>query len=130
MSLDLPMPVERVYAHREVRADVGNVALRRGPIVYCLEQVDHDVPLHRIVLPARAELTARFDPDLLGGVTALEGHAVALSDAGWDDTFYRTTPPETRPCAIRAIPYYAWDNRAAGSMIVWVREQPRMPVAG
>jgi DUF1680 family protein len=125
--LELPMPVERVYAHPNVRADVGSAALRRGPIIYCLEQADHDVPLHHILLPAQADLTPRFAPDLLGGVTVLEGRAVALVDSDWEGTLYRITPPQTRPCAIRAIPYYAWDNRAAGAMAVWLHEQPDIP---
>jgi hypothetical protein len=124
VALHLPMPVERVYAHPDVRADVGSAALRRGPLVYCLEQADHAVRLHRVLLPAQAELTARFDPELLGGVVVLEGRGAALVDAGWDDLLYRTTAPETQPCAVRAIPYYAWDNRTAGPMAVWVREQP------
>jgi DUF1680 family protein len=98
-----------------------------GPIIYCLEQADHDVPLHHILLPAQADLTPRFAPDLLGGVTVLEGRAVALVDSDWEGTLYRTTPPQTRPCAIRAIPYYAWDNRAAGAMAVWLHEQPDIP---
>ena len=47
----LDMPAERIYAHPEVAADVGRVALKRGPIVYCLEGADNDAPLHRIALP-------------------------------------------------------------------------------
>ena len=123
VTLELPMPIERIYAHPDVRADVGSVALQRGPITYCLEQIDHAVPLHHIVLPAQTNLTARFDRELLGGVTVLEGQGVALSDNGWDDTLYRTIPPQTQPCAVRAIPYYAWDSRKAGLMMVWVHEQ-------
>src|SRR5262245_4541741 len=102
VALDLPMPVERLYAHPAVAADVGRVALRRGPLIYCLEQVDHEVPLSRIALPEEAELAAQFEPELLGGVVAIDGSAEALDDAGWDGTLYRTTPPTTRPSAIRA----------------------------
>lgn len=124
VSLELPMPAERVYAHPDVRADVSCAALRRGPLVYCLEQVDHTMPLRRVLLPPQADLTARFEAELLGGVVVLEGNGTVLADAGWEDTLYRTAPPETRPCAIRAIPYYAWDNRTPGPMTVWVHEQP------
>jgi DUF1680 family protein len=99
---------------------VGNVALRRGPIVYCVEQADHSPPLHRILLPAEADLTARFDDGLLGGVVVVEGPGATLSDAGWEDTLYRTSPPDTQQSAIRAIPYYAWDNREPGPMQVWL----------
>jgi DUF1680 family protein len=127
VTLELPMPAERVYAHPEIRADVGSAALRRGPLVYCLEQADHDVPLHRILLPANTDLAAHFEPELLGGVVVLEGDARALSDSGWDGTLYRATPPDARPCRLRAIPYYAWDHRAPGPMTVWVHEQPAAP---
>ena len=124
VALELPMPVERVYAHPSVPADVASVALRRGPLVYCFEQADHDAtPLHRILLPQGAKLTACLASDTLNGVVVLEGEGATLSDDGWADTLYRTAPPQTGPCAIRAIPYYAWDNRDAGAMTVWVREQ-------
>lgn len=123
VELALPMPVERVYAHPAVKADVGCVALRRGPLVYCLEQADHDAPLGRVVLPAAAELTARDAPELLGGVVALEGAAAALDDAGWGGELYRTTPPAAQPAAMRAIPYFAWDNREPGAMLVWLPER-------
>jgi DUF1680 family protein len=124
VTLELPMPVERLYAHPAVVADVASVALRRGPIVYCLEQADHAAPVRQLLLPAGAELVARFDPELLGGVTVVEGQGVALAERGWEETLYRPSPPEAEPCAIRAIPYFAWDNRAPGPMTVWVPEQP------
>lgn len=122
VTLNLPMQVERLYAHPEVRADVGSSALRRGPIVYCLEQTDQAVPLGRVLLPAQAAITARFDAELLGGVTVLEGQGLALGDAGWEDRLYRNSAPESASCALRAVPYYTWDNREAGEMTVWLPE--------
>ena len=122
IALNLPMQVERLYAHPAVRADVGSTTLRRGPIVYCLEQTDQRVPLQRVVLPAQSAITARFDAELLGGVTVLEGQGLVLGDAGWEDKLYSTAAPETSACDIRAIPYYTWDNREAGEMRVWLPE--------
>jgi uncharacterized protein len=123
VELSLPMPVERVYAHPAVKADIGRVALRRGPIVYCLEQTDHAAPLARIQLPVDAALTARAAPDVLGGVVLVEGIAAALDDAGWNEELYRTTPPAPKETPLRAIPYFAWDNRAPGAMLVWLPER-------
>ena len=51
VKLALAMPVERLYAHPDVHADQGRVALKRGPIVYCLEAVDNAAPPHRLALP-------------------------------------------------------------------------------
>ncbi len=120
VTLELAMPVERMYAHPDVRQDVGRVALQRGPLVYCLEQCDHTAPLQHVYLPHDAELSSRFDPDLLGGVVTLTGQAVAAETADWNEMFYRSQSPTLTPCAITAIPYYAWDNRQPGQMQVWL----------
>ena len=123
VQLDLPMPVERVYAHPAVRDDAGCVALERGPLVYCLEAADNRPALHRIALPLDAALTARHDPELLGGVTTIAGTALVEEDTPGDDALYRAVPPRTAPVSISAIPYYAWDNREPGEMRVWIRER-------
>jgi len=123
VELELLMPVTRVRVHPEVRADVGKVALQRGPIVYCLEQADNAAPVSRVMLPAKAEIRDGFKEDLLGGVVTLSSDAEVLTDEGWDDRLYRTDPPAKKSCRITAIPYYAWDNRGAGEMVVWVPQQ-------
>jgi uncharacterized protein len=121
--LDLAMPVERVYAHPDVRQDAGCVALQRGPLVYCLEAVDHAVPLHRIVLPRAAELASHFEPGMLGGIVVITGTAQAADDTDWEGMLYRSWPVTAYPCTITAIPYYAWDNRAPGEMRVWLQAE-------
>jgi DUF1680 family protein len=122
VRLELDMPVERVYAHPEVGQDVGAVALQRGPLVYCVEQADQSEPVQGLRLPAGAGLSSHFKPGLLGGVAVITGQALAVDGSGWDGQLYRTQPPSLRPCALTAIPYYAWDNRAAGAMRVWLPE--------
>ncbi len=119
--LDLPMSTQRVYADPRVGVNRGRVALRRGPIVYCLEAADNGSDLDSLTLPREAELTAEFAPDLLGGVVVLRGTARRLSSETGSG-LYRTVPPPTEPAAVTAIPYCAWDNRAPGAMQVWIRE--------
>ena len=121
VRLDLELAVERIHAHPEIRHDAGRAAIRRGPLVYCLEGVDNGVPLNSLVLPADARLTPRDEPGLLGGVVTLEGQARAQPVSDWGDDLYRTTPPAEHPVRIKAVPYYAWDNRDPGEMLVWVR---------
>jgi DUF1680 family protein len=123
IDLSLDMRVERLHAHPAVADDAGRVALRRGPLVYCLEGVDHHgVRLNQIRLPAEAVWTARFQPDLLGGVTILRATAVAERTDDWTDKLYRAAPPATAPIELVAIPYHVWDHRAAGEMLVWLRQ--------
>jgi DUF1680 family protein len=124
IELDLPMPVERVSAHPRVADDAGCVALQRGPIVYCLEQVDNDdEPLHALLLRHGARVTARHEPDLLGGVTTLHADGLKSETNGWDGRLYRTRQQSRLlPHHLVGVPYAVWDNRAAGAMRVWIRE--------
>jgi uncharacterized protein len=122
VELELAMPVERMYAHPNVRQDAGYVALQRGPLVYCLEGANNKVPLHRIVAPRTAELASQFEPDMLGGVTVIQSKALFEDDTDWAARLYRSWPSSLQSNTITAIPYYTWDNRQPGEMRVWLRE--------
>jgi len=108
VELDLPMPVRRIEAHPKVQADVGRVAIQRGPVVYCFEKVDNPDGVANIVLPDDPKFTAEHRGDLLGGVTVIEG----VDRSGRK---------------ITAVPYYAWDHREPGDMAVWVRQDGKSP---
>ncbi|MEP7356544.1 MAG: beta-L-arabinofuranosidase domain-containing protein [Anaerolineales bacterium] len=123
VTLDLPMPVQRVYAHPDVRQDAGAVALMRGPLVYCFEQADHAQPVHCLRLPAGAELEPHFDAVLLGGVVVITGQGQAAAEPSSAE-LYATQRPPLHTVPVKAIPYYAWDNREAGEMQVWLPESP------
>lgn len=120
IELDLPMPVRQVASPPEVEENVGRLALQRGPVVYCLEDADHPVPVSRIALPRGAAFEAEFRPDLLGGVVVLRGEGVYRRFVETDGGLR----PETRSVPVTAIPYYAWDNREPGEMVVWVPTEP------
>jgi DUF1680 family protein len=122
VELDLPMDVQRLYSHPDVRFDRGRVALQRGPIVFCAEGVDHPVPLNRIILDRQASVSASFMPDVLGGAVTLSAQANAASAAGWDGTLYRQTPPAHDAVRLSAVPYFSWNNRGPGEMLVWLHE--------
>jgi DUF1680 family protein len=122
--LTLPMNVQRIESHPHVLGNRRHVALQRGPLVYCIEQADHTEDVWDILLPADAELTPEFVPDLLGGVTVLRGQAVAPDAFEGKEALYRPCEPPARlavhPTPLTAIPYYAWANREAGPMQVWI----------
>lgn len=122
IELTLDMPVERVFANPAIRQDAGRVALMRGPLLYCLEGADNKRPLNNYVLPANAALAAKFEEGVLGGVVTLSGTALADDPEGWGQDLYRQAPVARKPSAIKAVPYYAWDNRDKGEMLVWLRE--------
>jgi len=121
VALDLPMPPERLYAHPNVRMDVGRVALRRGPLIYCLEEADNPGgPVQRLTLPRDATLRAER-AQAFGGVTMLKSPAKELV-SGDEGALYSTTPPVSRDATLAAIPYFLWANREPGSMTVWIAE--------
>lgn len=128
VELTLAMPVQTVWAHPAVRQLQGRLAIQRGPLVYCLEGVDNPVAnLDRIALSPRqvARFTTEHKADLLGGVTVLSGTATVIDESGWGTTrLYRHGQPSaTKSMTVTAVPYYAWDNRAASEMRVWFRNQ-------
>jgi DUF1680 family protein len=119
--LELPMPVRRVKADPRVEANVGRVALQRGPVVYCLEGVDNDGEVLNLVLPKDSRLTAEYRPDLLSGVTVIQGTAQAI----YADDAKRVA--KAKP--FLAVPFCVWDNRQPGEMIVWLPEDPQLAEA-
>ena len=129
VQLSLPMPVRRMISHPYILENVNHTALMRGPILYAIEAVDHDFDLHDLVLPRDAEITAQFESELLNGVVTLNATAQrhALPEE-WTSSLYRSAARASQDAsqgasALKAIPYYAWANRAAGQMRVWLREK-------
>ncbi len=124
IELSLPMPARRVQANPKVEADIGRMAIERGPLVYCLEAVDNGGHVRNIVIPPEAPLDAQYRPDLLGGATVIDGPALALTQEAWPDALYASSAsvPGVTKVRFTAIPYYANANRQAGEMRVWMAE--------
>ncbi|MEX2318741.1 MAG: beta-L-arabinofuranosidase domain-containing protein, partial [Bauldia sp.] len=121
IDLELPMPVERIYAHPNVRMDAGRVAIKRGPLVYCVEQTDNPkTPVVRIRLPRDAGVAAHERRDLFGGIVAVVANGKAAGADDWNNHLYRTEPPAESAASWTAVPYYLWNNREPGRMLVWI----------
>lgn len=121
VELHLPMTVDRLEAHPAVQGNLGRVALRRGPVVYCLEAVDNGGRVSDLALPRDANLEAFWLSSFPGGAMVLHGRGQRASAGEWEDVLYRdaATVPSVE---ITAVPYHAWDNRAPGEMVVWIPE--------
>ena len=125
VELTFPLPVERIYASPAVVQDAGRVALQRGPVVYCLESADQPgVPLESVLLPRGAVLDAEAGPPGTPVAVVADGEreVAAPGALGPVPPLYRFAPAARLPQRLRAIPYFAWDNRAPGAMRVWIRE--------
>jgi DUF1680 family protein len=123
IELDLPMEVRLVVAHPKVEEARNQAAVMRGPVVYCLEDVDlpTDVDLSQVHIPRSIRWTPHHDADLLGGITLLKGIARRIPPPPDNDGLYRTLGnPAIEPLPITLIPYYAWANRGVAKMSVWL----------
>jgi DUF1680 family protein len=123
IELELPMPPERIYAHPRVKENVGRVALKRGPLVYCVEETDNPGGrVQQIELPRESKIEAVERSELFDGIVALTASAHRIEDAGWEQTLYRNAPPAVSDITMTAIPYYLWNSRGPASMEVWLSE--------
>jgi DUF1680 family protein len=124
VRLSLPMRVERIMSNPLVLENADRMALKHGPIVYCLEQADNpEADIWDIALSRNGQLNAVFRTDILGGVVIIQGEAYAV-EASFDGELYRPMAEaraRRRQIEFTAIPYYAWANREPGPMIVWAR---------
>jgi DUF1680 family protein len=113
VELDLPMPIRRVLSNENVKANEGRVAVERGPVVYCVEGVDHNGKVMNLYLPDEAVLSADHRPALLGGITVLTTQARKVDHESEGAIV-------ERPVDLTLIPYHAWCHRGAGEMQVWI----------
>lgn len=123
IELVLPMSAQLLEAHPLVEETRNQVAVRRGPIVYCLESVDlpNDVAIENVTISPSAKFQSRYAADLLGGTAVLEGKAYFFDGGNWGKNLYRKIPPQKpKEINVRLIPYYAWDNRGDSEMTVWM----------
>ncbi|MCB1096845.1 MAG: glycoside hydrolase family 127 protein [Verrucomicrobiae bacterium] len=125
VELNLSMEPQLIESHPLVEETRNELAIKRGPIVYCLESNDlpEGVRLSNISIPTDIQLEPRYTTDLLDGVTVLEGNVIVRTetDDTWDGKLYRTFKQrEAHPVAARFIPYYSWANRGRSEMSVWL----------
>ena len=121
VEIDFNMSTQRIVTNPQVKSNLGKVALRRGPMIYCLEAIDNEGSVRDIALPRTSQLEASFESDLLGGVTVLRGAANRRGSTEWENQLYQTAEAD-QDIQIMAIPYFAWDSRQAGQMTIWLPE--------
>ena len=114
LELRLPMNVNRVAASGQLKFNTDRIALQRGPLVYCVEGADNNGKAWNIVLPENAVFNTEQLMVLTEPVIALKT-TVPVMDVSSDGL---TITTENK--SITAIPYYAWCNRGANQMQVWL----------
>ncbi|MFW5982331.1 MAG: glycoside hydrolase family 127 protein [Candidatus Brocadiia bacterium] len=123
LELKLDLSVKRVRANPAVRYNAGRVALQRGPIVFCLEEVDNGRNLSEVLLPRESDITVSYgDSELGAGVPVLTADGLRRDPEQWEGRLYSSAYPTFIKQQIRAVPYYLWNNRGVGEMTVWIKD--------
>jgi hypothetical protein len=115
VEFELPLKVRKIISDQRVWADANKVALQRGPLVYCAEWPDNNSgKVLNMMINADASFTPEFDPTMLNGVAVLKstGYQTKRNLKGGVDRM------EEEP--LKLIPYFAWNNRGPGQMMVWL----------
>ncbi|WP_308991000.1 glycoside hydrolase family 127 protein [Mariniflexile litorale] len=121
IELNIPMPVELMQANPLVEETKNQVAVKRGPIVYCLETEDisKKVDINTIVLDVNSNFTT--DKININNRDFITIKAKAFLDSGnWEKSLYQPISINKQQVGITLVPYFAWGNRSKGEMTVWM----------
>jgi DUF1680 family protein len=121
VELVLNMPATLIESKPLVEETRNQVAVKRGPVVYCIESADMPKQnIFDIVVPS----SIKFQPVSMkvddGNVMALTGEARLLDKNKWNQRLYREVNTNLKPVNVKLIPYYAWANRGKTDMTVWM----------
>ncbi|MDQ3811234.1 MAG: glycoside hydrolase family 127 protein [Chloroflexota bacterium] len=126
VELTLEMRPRLIAANPWLEGSRRYLAIQRGPLVYCLEQVDQHCGLFDLELDTSAALEPTSRPDLLDGVMTIQAAGRAVDNRSWQERLYRPLDElparASSPVTVVALPYYAWANRGASAMRVWIPE--------
>jgi len=124
IELNLPMPVKPLVANLLVEENFGKVALTRGPLIYCFEGLDNrDVNLWNVILTGRNFKIMKASRRLPDDIIMLQARGVEFDGKQFENNLYipiRELKRKKKSVKLVAIPYYAWANRGATDMRVWV----------
>ncbi|GAB6164426.1 glycoside hydrolase family 127 protein [Thermostilla marina] len=123
VELALPMEPVLIAANPLIDETRGQVAVMRGPVVYCLESPDlpEDVFIDDVWLDTESPITPRLGEGLFAGMIVLHAKGWEIESGDWQGSLYRRwSPAHARPIDLTLIPYFAWANRGKSRMTVWL----------
>ncbi|SKC04873.1 aceric acid hydrolase [Dyadobacter psychrophilus] len=123
IEITLPMPVKLIESNPLVEETRNQIAVKRGPVVYCLESVD--LPKGRSIFDVAITVKNNLKPTPLiienSPIMGLQGDAILVDNTDWSKKLYREVSAETpKTIPVRLVPYYAWGNRGHTDMSVWL----------
>ncbi|BAX80565.1 glycoside hydrolase family 127 protein [Labilibaculum antarcticum] len=122
ITLNMPMEITFVEGHTRIEEVRNQVAIKRGPIVYCVESADlpAGTKIVDVYLNNKAPYKAEFKNDLLGGVTTIQTELLIRKNNNEESMYKAVKKPEFETIKAQLIPNYAWSNRGQGEMTVFM----------
>lgn len=123
VEIDFAMSPRLSEAHPRIDPTRGSLAIERGPLVYCLEQIDNAADISDVEINPAAPLQTEWQPDLMGGTMLIKAEGNVVDTSDWEGTLYRTSgrhEAKKQPVQLIAAPYQLWSNRDSGAMRVWI----------
>ncbi len=121
IAIDMPMKTTFVEGHPRIEELRNQVALKRGPVVYCIESADlpKGADITDVYISSEKTLASNYRSDFLGGLATLEGEVLIRKDKG-EGMYNEVQKPKFEAYKTNFIPYYAWSNRGQGEMTVFL----------
>lgn len=128
LQLDLALTPRLTEPNPRIDATRGCLAIERGPLVYCLEEIDQPAgaDLLDVTIDSQAQLQDAWRADLLDGVVVVEASGGVQDQRFWEGRLYRplsSAQDQEQPVNLTAVPYFSWANRDTGKMRVWIPEK-------
>ncbi|GAB3398393.1 glycoside hydrolase family 127 protein [Humibacter soli] len=122
IELNLPLRTRVLRANRLAEEVTNQVAVQRGPVVYCLESTDlpAGMPLERIAFRRGTELTAVAGEIAGHPLQVIPVSLAVLPEGGTGSLYEDLSDDDLETVETRLIPYFAWGNRGASEMSVWI----------
>ena len=121
ITLDMPMDVKFIEGHPRIEEVRNQVAVKRGPVVYCVESADipENTSIFDVYVKSGNDLKPTYRPDYLGGMATLDGEVMIRKDKAMG-MYQEVGVPKFDSYKTHLIPYYAWSNRGNGEMTVFM----------
>ena len=121
ITVDMPMEVNFVEGHPRIEEVRNQIAIKRGPIVYCIESPDlpQNTKILDVYISGNASLKPTYRSDLLGGVTTISSELLIRQNAG-EGMYRKVKKPTWTAHPTQFVPYYAWGNRGKAEMTVFI----------
>ena len=119
--IDIPMEINLVEGHPRIEEVRNQIAIKRGPVVYCIESPDlpKNTEVLNVYFNGNTELKEEFRSDFLGGVSVIKGEILIRKDKA-KGMYQTVTKPQWEVYKTQFVPYFAWSNRGQAEMTVFM----------